>query len=84
MKKGNLKNESIKIFKSIVKFLEEGTTDYDTEDLKYLLNEARMYYDLYLFKANNQRLKAHQLEQMIVPKYEEGLRVKLREYLDEM
>ena len=41
------------------------------------------YYDLYLLKANGHRIKAEELEKMIVPKYEEGLRARIREYLDE-
>ena len=42
------------------------------------------YFDLYLMKANGHRLKAEEVEKMIVPKYEEGLRTRIREYLDEM
>ena len=83
MKKGNLKQECIKILNIVVNHIENNKTDYESTDLKYLLSEARMYYDLYLYKANNEKLKAQELEQMIVPKYEEGLRTKLREYLDE-
>ena len=83
MKKGKLKNETIKILKTITKHLEQSTTDYDSQDLHALFSEAMAYYDLYLLKANGHRIKAEELEKMIVPKYEEGLRAKIREYLDE-
>jgi|TARA_R100000479_G_C6395394_1_gene206906 hypothetical protein len=83
MKKGRLKNETIKILKTITKHLEQSTTDYDSQDLYALFSEAMAYYDLYLLKANGQRIKAEELESMIVPKYEEGLRARIREYLDE-
>ena len=74
MKKGRLKTETIRILK----------TDYDSQDLHALFSEAMAYYDLYLLKANGHRIKAEELEKMIVPKYEEGLRTRIREYLDEM
>ena len=83
MKKGRLKNETIKILKTITKHLEQSTTDYDSRDLNALFSEAMAYYDLYLLKANGQRIKAQELEKMIVPKYEEGLRAEIRTYLDE-
>jgi hypothetical protein len=84
MKKGNLKSETIKILKTVTQHLEGCSPDYDNTDMKYLLAEARMYYELYLYKKENENLKAEQLEQMIVPKYEIGLRAKLQEYLDEV
>ena len=83
MKKGRLKNETIKILKTVTKHLEQSTSDYDSQDLYALFSEAMAYYDLYLLKANGQRIKAQELEKMIVPKYEEGLRARIREYLDE-
>lgn len=83
MKKGRLKNETIKILKTITKHLEQSTIDYDSRDLNALFSEAMAYYDLYLLKANGHRIKAEELENMIVPKYEEGLRTRIREYLDE-
>ena len=83
MKKGTLKNETIKILKTVTKHLEQSTTDYDSQDLHALFSEAMAYYDLYLLKANGHRIKAQELEKMIVPKYEEGLRAKIRTYLDE-
>tara|TARA_B100000424_G_C22873358_1_gene465068 strand:+ start:242 stop:496 length:255 start_codon:yes stop_codon:yes gene_type:complete len=83
MKKGRLKNETIKILKTITKHLEQSTTDYDSQDLYALFSEAMAYYDLYLLKANGHRIKAQELEKMIVPKYEEGLRAEIRTYLDE-
>ena len=83
MKKGTLKNETIKILKTVTKHLEQSTSDYDSQDLYALFSEAMAYYDLYLLKANGHRIKAQELEKMIVPKYEEGLRAKIRTYLDE-
>jgi len=83
MKKGRLKNETISILKTITKHLEQSTTDYDSEDLNALFSEALAYYDLYLLKANGHRIKAQELEKMIVPKYEEGIRSEIRTYLDE-
>ncbi len=83
MKKGRLKNETIKILKTVTKHLEQSTSDYDSQDLYALFSEAMAYYDLYLLKANGHRIKAQELEKMIVPKYEEGLRAKIRTYLDE-
>ena len=84
MKKGRLKLETIKILKIVTKHLEESTSDYESQDLYALFSEAMAYYDLYLLKTRGQRVKAEQLEKMIVPKYEEGLRTRIREYLDEM
>lgn len=84
MKKGNLKSETIKILKAVLHHIESGTADYDSTDLKFLLSEARMYYELYLYKKDNEKLKAEELERLIVPKYEIGLRSKIREYLDEV
>ena len=83
MKKGRLKNETIKILKTVTKHLEQSTSDYDSQDLYALFSEAMAYYDLYLLKVNGHRIKAQELEKMIVPKYEEGLRAKIRTYLDE-
>ena len=83
MKKGRLKNETIRILKTITKHLEQSTNDYDSRDLNALFSEAMAYYDLYLLKANGHRIKAQELEKMIVPKYEEGLRAEIRTYLDE-
>jgi hypothetical protein len=51
--------------------------------LKALLSEALAYYDLYLLKKNNRKIEAHKLEKMLVPKWEEGLRAEIRQYLDE-
>lgn len=84
MKKGRLKSETIKILKTVTKHLEESTSDYDSKDLYALFSEAMAYYDLYLLKTRGHRVKAEELEKIIVPKYEEGLRAKVREYLDEM
>jgi menaquinone-dependent protoporphyrinogen IX oxidase len=84
MKKGRLKTETIRILKTVTKHLEQSTTDYNSQDLHALFSEAMAYYDLYLLKANGHRIKAEELEKMIVPKYEEGLRTRIREYLDEM
>ena len=84
MKKGNLKSETIRILKAVTQHLEGCETDYDNMDMKYLLAEARMYYELYLYKKDNENIKAQQLEKLIVPKYEIGLRAKLQEYLDEV
>ena len=66
MKKGRLKNETIRILKTITKHLEQSTTDYDSQDLHALFSEAMAYYDLYLLKANGHRIKAEELEKMIV------------------
>ena len=84
MKKGRLKTETIKILKTVTKHLEESNEDYDSRDLNALFSEAMAYYDLYLLKANGHRIKAEELEKMIIPKYELGLRAKIREYLDEL
>lgn len=84
MKKGRLKTEAIRILKVVTKHLEESNEDYDSRDLNALFSEAMAYYDLYLMKANGHRIKAEELEKMIVPKYELGLRAKIREYLDEV
>ena len=83
MEKGQLKTETVKILKLIVKHINESKVDYDSEDLKALLSEAMAYYDLYLLKKNNQKVEAQKLESMLVPKYEEGLRAEIRTYLDE-
>lgn len=83
MKKGQLKTETIKILKLIVKHINDSKVDYDSDNLKALLSEAMAYYDLYLLKKNNQKVEAQKLESMLVPKYEEGLRAEIRTYLDE-
>ena len=83
MKKGKLKTETIKILKLIVKHINDSKVDYDSDNLKALLSEAMAYYDLYLLKKNNQKVEAQKLESMLVPKYEEGIRDKIRTYLDE-
>lgn len=83
MKKGQLKSETIKILKIIVKHINDSQVDYDSDNLKALLSEAMAYYDLYLLKKNNQKVEAQKLESMLVPKYEEGIRDRIRTYLDE-
>ncbi len=83
MKKGQLKTETVKILKVIVKHINDSTVDYDSDNLKALLSEAMAYYDLYLLKKNNQKVEAQELESMLVPKYEEGIRAEIRTYLDE-
>jgi hypothetical protein len=83
MKKGQLKQESVKILNQIATYIQEGKYDYDSEDLKALLSEALAYYDLYLLKKSNKRVDAQKLEKIIVPKWEEGLRAEIREYFDE-
>lgn len=84
MKKGQLKQETVKILDSVSKFLKESTTDYDSRDLKALFSEALAYYDLYLLKKSNNKSEAQKLEQMLVPKWEEGLRAEIRAYFDEV
>ncbi len=83
MKKGQLKSETIKILKIIVKHINDSQVDYDSDNLKALLSEAMAYYDLYLLKKNNKKVEAQKLESMLVPKYEEGIRDRIRTYLDE-
>lgn len=83
MKKGQLKQESVKILKQVATHIENSRNDYDSEDLKALMSEALAYYNLYLLKKSNRRVEAHKLESMIVPKWEEGLRAEIREYFDE-
>ncbi|MHA2342751.1 MAG: hypothetical protein ACXADW_12810 [Candidatus Hodarchaeales archaeon] len=83
MKKGQLKQESVKILKQIAAHIEESRYDYDSKDLKALMSEALAYYDLYLLKKSNKRVDAQRLEKIIVPKWEEGLRAEIREYFDE-
>ena len=83
MKKGQLKIESVKILKQIATHIEESKYDYDSQDLKALMSEALAYYDLYLLKKSNKRIDAQKLEKIIVPKWEEGLRARIREYFDE-
>tara|TARA_R100000654_G_scaffold37336_1_gene62937 strand:+ start:1219 stop:1473 length:255 start_codon:yes stop_codon:yes gene_type:complete len=83
MKKGQLKSETIKILRIIVKHINDSKVDYDSDNLKALLSEAMAYYDLYLLKKNNKKVEAQKLESIIVPKYEEGLRDRIRTYLDE-
>jgi hypothetical protein len=83
MKKGQLKSETIKILRIIVKHINDSEVDYDSDNLKALLSEAMAYYDLYLLKKNNKKVEAQKLESMLVPKYEEGLRDRIRTYLDE-
>tara|TARA_B100000963_G_C22633707_1_gene676364 strand:+ start:2951 stop:3205 length:255 start_codon:yes stop_codon:yes gene_type:complete len=83
MKKGQLKIETIKILKLIVKHINDSPIDYDSDNLKALLGEAMAYYDLYLLKKNNKKVEAQKLESMLVPGYEEGLRDRIRTYLDE-
>jgi len=84
MKKGQLKTETVKILKLIVKHINESNVDYDSDSLKHLLSEAMAYYDLYLLKKTNNKIEAQKLEQKLTPKYEEGLRAAIREYLDEL
>lgn len=83
MKKGALKTSAVTILKTAAKHIEESSNDYDSTDLKALLSEALAYYDLYLLKKENRTVAAQKLESMIVPQWEEGLRVKIREYFDE-
>ena len=84
MKKGNLKQEVVKILKSVTDNLQNNTTDYDAHSMKTLLCEALMYYDLYIYKRDKNLVAAQQLEKEITPRYEEGVRAKIREYLDEL
>tara|TARA_R110002020_G_scaffold3617_1_gene16066 strand:- start:216 stop:470 length:255 start_codon:yes stop_codon:yes gene_type:complete len=83
MKKGQLKTETVKILKFIVKHINESKIDYDSENLKALLSEAMAYYDLYLLKKDNRKIEAQKLEDKLEPKYEETLRAEIRSYLDE-
>ena len=84
MKKGQLKLEAVRILESLCKHIIESQNDYETQDLKALLSEALAYYDLYLLKKNNNRIEAQKLEEMLVPKWEEGLRAEIRQYFDEV
>lgn len=84
MQKGQLKTETVKILKLIVKHINESKVDYDSEDLKALLSEAMAYYDLYLLKKENRKQEAQKLQSKLEPKYEEGLRAEIRSYLDEV
>jgi len=83
MKKGNLKTQTVKILKTVIKHIEDGSYDYDSQDMKALFSESLAYYDLYLLKKNNRRIAAQKLESMLVPQWEEGLRAEIREYFDE-
>ena len=82
MKKGALKTEVCRILRSVAKNIEDGS-DYESKDFKSLMSEACAYYDLYIFKRDRKTLEAQVLEQKITPRYEEGLRTRIREYLDE-
>jgi len=84
MKKGQLKLETVRILEAVCKYINNSKNDYDSQDLKALFSEALAYYDLYLLKKNNKRLEAEKLESMLVPKWEEGLRAEIRQYLDEV
>ena len=84
MEKGQLKTETVKILKLIVKNINESKVDYDSEELKALLSEAMAYYDLYLLKKENRKQEAQKLQSKLEPKYEEGLRAEIRSYLDEV
>ena len=84
MKKGQLKLETVRILETVSKYIINSENDYDSQDLKALFSEALAYYDLYLLKKNNKRLEAEKLESMLVPKWEEGLRARIREYFDEL
>lgn len=83
MKKGQLKTEVVKILKALINNIEESKHDYESEDFKCLLGEAAAYYDLYLYKKDRRIIEAQRLEKDITPKYEEGLRDRIRQYLDE-
>jgi hypothetical protein len=83
MKKGQLKQEVIRILKITKHHIENSNQDYNPDDLKALFSEALAYYNLYLMKKQNRKLDAQRMELEIVPKYEEGLRARIREYLDE-
>jgi len=84
MKKGQLKLETVRILETVSKYIINSENDYDSQDLKALFSEALAYYDLYLLKKNNKKLEAEKLESMLVPKWEEGLRARIREYFDEL
>ena len=84
MKKGQLKLETVRILETLCKHIVESKNDYETQDLKALLSEALAYYDLYLLKKNNKGIEAAMLESKLVPKWEEGLRVEIRQYFDEI
>ena len=84
MKKGNLKQEVVNILKSVADNVQNNTVDYDAQSIKTLLSEALMYYDLYIFKRDKNLIAAQELEKSITPRYEEGVRAKIREYLDEI
>ena len=84
MKKGQLKIETVKILEAVCKHILNSNNDYDTQDLKALFSEALAYYDLYLLKKNNKKIEAAILESKLVPKWEEGLRTRIREYFDEV
>ena len=83
MKKGELKQEGCRSLETIKKHIEQSTTDYDSDTLKYLLSETMAYYDLYLLKKNKKTIEAQKLEQRLEPKYEQTIRTEIREYLDE-
>ena len=67
---------------SIYGSLRDSAPDYDVSSLKYLLDEVVDYYSLYL-KKEEQYKDMPREEQKYQRKYEDGLRVSIREYLDE-
>lgn len=83
MKAKNLKKEIIHTLETIAKYIKDDSApDYDLPSLKHLLDEALEYYSLYLEKEEQYKDIPRE-EQKYQRKYEDGLRVSIREYLDE-
>ena len=83
MKAKNLKKEIIHTLETVCKYIKDDRApDYDVSSLKYLLDEVVEYYSLYL-KKEEQYKDIPREEQKYQRKYEDGLRVSIREYLDE-
>lgn len=83
MKAKNLKKEIIHTLETIAKYIkDDNAPDYDVSSLKHLLDEVVEYYEIYLRKEEEYKVKPRE-DHRHQRKHEDGLRVSIREYLDE-
>ena len=82
MKAKALKKEVIHTLETVAKWIEDkNTPDYDLNDLKSLLDRALEHYALYLDKEDQYNGGNILTKDNI---YTNNIRVKIREYLDEL
>lgn len=83
MKAKALKKEVIHTLQTVAKWIgDKNTPDYDLKDLKSLLDRALEHYAIYLDKEDQYNGGNILTQDNSI--YADGVRVKIREYLDEL